>query len=69
MDLEAKGAYYIKLGKIKGVHDIALINSATKTAKVIVNGNSKDAISNDLPERLQAFMQMKRTFYIILLRL
>ena len=40
--------YYIKLGKIEGVHDIALVNSLTKTAKVIVNGNSKDAISNDL---------------------
>lgn len=41
-------SYYIKLGKIEGVHDIALVNSATKTAKVIVNGFDDIAISNDL---------------------
>ena len=40
--------YYIKLGKIKGVHDIALVDSLTKTAKVIVNGFDDIAISNDL---------------------
>jgi len=39
--------YYTKLGRVKGVHDIALVNSATHTAKVIVNGYSKP-ISDDL---------------------
>lgn len=41
-------SYYIKLGRIKGVHDIALVNSLTKTSKVIVNGFDDIAISNDL---------------------
>ena len=41
-------SYYVKLGKIKGVHDIALVNSLTHTAKVIVNGYSDSAISDDL---------------------
>ena len=41
-------SYYIKLGKIEGVHDIALVDSLTKTAKVIVNGFDDVAISNDL---------------------
>ena len=40
--------YYVKLGRIKGVHDIALVDSVTKTAKVIVNGFDDVAISNDL---------------------
>ena len=39
--------YYTKLGRVKGVHDIALVNSATHTAKVIVNGYSKP-ITDDL---------------------
>lgn len=30
--------YYTKLGRVKGTHDIALVDSATHTAKVIVNG-------------------------------
>ena len=41
-------SYYIKLGRIEGVHDICLVDSATKTAKVIVNGFDDIAISNDL---------------------
>ena len=41
-------SYYVKLGRVKGVHDIALVNSLTKTAKVIVNGFDDIAISNDL---------------------
>ena len=40
--------YYTKLGRVQGVHDIALVDSATHTAKVIVNGYSKTAISDDL---------------------
>lgn len=33
--------YYKKLGRVKGTHDIALVDSATHTAKVIVNGYQK----------------------------
>lgn len=33
--------YYIKLGRVKGTHDIALVPSETHTAKVIVNGYQK----------------------------
>ena len=40
--------YYIKLGRVEGVHDIALVSSATRTAKVIVNGFDDTQISNDL---------------------
>ena len=39
--------YYTKLGRVKGVHDIALVDSATHTAKVIVNGYQKP-ITDDL---------------------
>lgn len=41
-------SYYMKLGKIDGVHDIALVSSLTRTAKVIVNGFDDTAISDDL---------------------
>lgn len=34
-------AYYRKLGRVKGTHDIALVPSETHTAKVIVNGYQK----------------------------
>ena len=40
--------YYVKLGRVSGVHDIALVSSLTHTAKVIVNGYSDTAISDDL---------------------
>lgn len=33
--------YYKKLGRVTGTHDIALVDSATHTAKVIVNGYQK----------------------------
>lgn len=39
--------YYTKLGRVQGTHDIALVDSETHTAKVIVNGYSKP-ISDDL---------------------
>lgn len=41
-------SYYVKLGKIGCVHDIALVDSLTHTAKVIVNGYSDSTISDDL---------------------
>lgn len=41
-------SYYVKLGKIEGVHDIALVDSLTRTAKVIVNGYSNTQITDDL---------------------
>lgn len=41
-------SYYVKLGRIDGVHDIALVSSLTRTAKVIINGYSDTQISDDL---------------------
>lgn len=41
-------SYYVKLGKISNVHDIALVSSLTRTAKVIVNGYDDTQISDDL---------------------
>lgn len=40
--------YYVKLGRVSGVHDIFLADSASYTAKVIVNGYSDTTISDDL---------------------
>lgn len=40
--------YYVKLGRVSGVHDIFLADSASYTAKVIVNGYSETSISDDL---------------------
>ena len=38
--------YYTKLGRVNGVHDIALVDSAAHTAKVIVNGYQKPITDN-----------------------
>lgn len=46
--------YYTKLGRVKGTHDIALVDSATHTAKVIVNGYDTTAISDDLLAKVTA---------------
>lgn len=40
--------YYVKLGRVSGVHDIFLADSASYTAKVIVNGYSDTSITDDL---------------------
>ena len=40
--------YYVKLGRVEGVHDIALVSSLTHTAKVIVNGFGDTVISDTL---------------------
>lgn len=40
--------YYVKLGRVSGVHDIFLADSASYTAKVIVNGYGDTTISDDL---------------------
>lgn len=47
--------YYTKLGRLDGVHDILLTSSSGNyTAKVLVNGYSKTAISDDLLAKVTA---------------
>ena len=55
--------YYTKLGRVKGVHDIALVDSATHTAKVIVNGYQKPITDNLLATVTAQYTNEKNLVY------
>lgn len=55
--------YYTKLGRVKGVHDIALVDSATHTAKVIVNGFQKPITDNLLATVTAQYTNEKNLVY------
>ena len=55
--------YYKKLGRVKGVHDIALVPSETHTAKVIVNGFQKPITDNLLATVTAQYTNEKNLIY------